>query len=78
MAKKTTAKSISFQEQFTALEKITQNFEAGKYSLEVGVQKFEEGLRLAQNLKQQLEAVENKIQTIKGKYNELAPETDKE
>lgn len=75
---KSSDSSIDFQQQFLALEKITEDFESGKYDLEKGLVKFEEGLQLAQSLKQHLEAVENRIETIKGKYNELTQETNKE
>lgn len=74
MAKKTT--SVDFQKQFAALEKITADFESGQYSLDIGLKKFEEGLALAQQLKVYLEEVENKIDTIKQKYNELTSEDD--
>lgn len=74
MAKKTT--SVDFQKQYAALEKITADFEDGKYSLDVGLKKFEEGLALAQELKTYLEEVENKIESIKHKYNELTSKDD--
>lgn len=77
--KKTTSKSskesVDFQKQFALLEQITDNFEAGKYDLETGLKKFEEGLELAQALKEHLEQVENRIESIKGKY-ELTQEDE--
>lgn len=63
---------INFQDQFTALEKITTDFEAGKYDLETGLKKFEEGLQLANNLKRYLDKVEQRIETIKTKYHDPA------
>ncbi len=66
--------AVDFQKQFVALERITEEFEAGKYSLEVGLKKFEEGLALAQELKDYLATVENKIESIKQNYNELTSE----
>ncbi len=75
MAKKATA---DFQKQYEALEKITDDFEAGKYDLETGLKKFEEGLKLAKDLKAYLEEVEHSIKTIKGKYRELTSETTNE
>lgn len=66
--------AVDFQKQFAALEKITEEFESGKYSLEVGLKKFEEGLALAQELKEYLATVENKIESIKQNYNELTSE----
>lgn len=68
--------SVDFQKQFAALEKITEEFEAGKYSLDVGLKKFEEGLALASELKSYLQDVENRIETIKKKYHELTSEGD--
>lgn len=75
MAKKTT---FDFQKQYDALEKITAGFESGKYNLETGLKKFEEGLELAKQLKAYLEEVEQSIKTIKGKYRELTSETANE
>lgn len=72
MPKKTNA-SIHFQDQFSALEKITTDFEDGKYDLETGLKKFEEGLQLANNLKHYLQQVEQRIETIKTKYHDPAP-----
>ncbi len=73
-----TKKSFDFQKQYDALEKITADFESGKYNLETGLTKFEEGLKLAQELKSYLEEVEHSIKTIKGKYRELTSETAKD
>ena len=62
--------TINFQEQFTALEAITAEFEAGSYDLETGLQKFSEGLLLAKNLQQHLNTVQNSLETIKQQYHE--------
>ena len=75
MAKKAT---FDFQKQYDALEQITSDFEAGKYNLETGLKKFEEGLKIAQELKTYLEEVEHSIKTIKGKYRELTSETERD
>ncbi|MDP3970467.1 MAG: exodeoxyribonuclease VII small subunit [bacterium] len=72
--KKENKKAVDFQKQFNLLETITADFEAGKFDLEKGLEKFEEGLKIAQDLKEHLEEVENKIETIKGKYNDLTQE----
>ncbi len=72
MPKKTTQKStthLNFQDQFTALETIANDFETGKYDLEMGLKKFEEGLQLANNLKRYLQQVEQRVETIKTKYH---------
>ena len=71
-------KAFDFQKQYDALEQITADFEAGSYNLETGLKKFEEGLKLAQELKAYLEEVEHSIKTIKGKYRELTSETAKD
>lgn len=71
MAKKT---GFNFQKRYETLEKITSDFEAGNYGLETGLKKFEEGLKIAQELKTYLEEVEHSIKTIKGKYRELTSE----
>jgi len=71
------AKRFDFNKKFVALEDITQNFSDGKYDVETGLQKFEEGLQLAQELKEYLENVENTIESIKGKYHELTQDTEK-
>lgn len=78
MAKIPTKKLSNFQDQFVALEKITADFESGKYDLETGLKKFEEGLQLAQQLKQYLAAAENKIETIKDKYRDVTTAHDNE
>lgn len=73
MPKKST--TLDFQKQYDALEKITSDFESGKYNLELGLKKFEEGLKLAKELQTYLEEVEHSIKTIKSKYRELTSET---
>ncbi|MFA5995672.1 MAG: exodeoxyribonuclease VII small subunit [Patescibacteria group bacterium] len=72
---KKTKPTINFSEQFVELEKITANFEAGKYDLETGLKKFEDGLQLAKNLQQYLQQVEQRIATIKTKYHEPTSKT---
>ena len=67
-------KEIDFQKEFAKLEKITDAFEAGKYDVEAGLAKFEEGLQIAQALQEHLGGVENRIEEIKNQYHELASE----
>lgn len=64
-----TQKSPSFQQQFEKLEKITEELEGENVDLDVGLKKFEEGLAIAQELKKRLSQVEQKIETIKEKFN---------
>lgn len=76
--RKKSPKTTDFQKQFETLEKITDEFESGNYDLETGLKKFEEGLQIAQALKEHLESVENRIETIKSKYNEFAQDNETE
>ena len=66
--------SVDFQKEFTKLEKISEEFEAGKYNLQTGLKKFEEGLQIAKALKQHLEEIDNTIEVIKGKYDDFTQE----
>ena len=66
------AKKKSFTKQFEELEAITEWFESeDALDLEKGLKEFEEGLKLAQELKEQLSEVENKVEKIKEKFNAL-------
>lgn len=62
-------KTASFAEQFAALEKIVEACESENLSLDDSLKKFEEGLQIAEELKSTLQTVENKIDTLKGKYD---------
>lgn len=62
-------KSFDFAKSYEKLEKITDEFESGKLSLEQGLEKFEEGLVLAAECREYLKQVENKIIDIKKKFN---------
>lgn len=62
-------KQSSFQQQFERLEKITEELEGENVDLDTGLKKFEEGLAIAQELKKRLTDVEQKIETIKEKFN---------
>lgn len=67
MAKKNTA----FSEAFTELEQITEWFEVENVDLDEGLKKFERGLELAQICKQKLSEVENKVKTLKEKFDDV-------
>jgi len=58
-------KGFDFAKSYQKLEEITEQFESGKFSLEDGLKKFEEGLALAAECKEYLKQVENKIIEIK-------------
>jgi exodeoxyribonuclease VII small subunit len=54
----------SFEEQLTALESVVERLERGELSLEESVKLFEEGVKLSDACKKELEAAEGKIQIL--------------
>ncbi len=54
----------SFEDQLTALEAVVDKLEHGDLSLDESVQLFEEGLKLSNACKGELEAAEGKIQVL--------------
>jgi exodeoxyribonuclease VII small subunit len=54
----------SFEEKLTALEKVVERLERGELSLDESVRLFEEGMKLSDACKVELEAVEGKIQVL--------------
>ena len=62
-------KGFDFAKSYQKIEEITEQFESGKFSLEDGLKKFEEGLALVAECKEYLKQVENKIIEIKKKFN---------
>jgi exodeoxyribonuclease VII small subunit len=54
----------SFEEQLTALEKVVERLERGELSLDESVHLFEEGMKLSEACKVQLESAEGKIQVL--------------
>ena len=53
-----------FEDQLTALETVVERLERGELSLEESVRLFEEGVKLSNACKQELEAAEGKIQVL--------------
>ena len=53
-----------FEKQLTALEKVVERLEQGDLSLEESVQLFEEGIKLSDACKKELEVAEGKIQLL--------------
>jgi exodeoxyribonuclease VII small subunit len=53
-----------FEEQLTALESVVERLERGELSLEDSVRLFEEGVKLSDACKKELEAAEGKIQML--------------
>ncbi len=54
----------TFEEQLTALETVVEKLERGDLSLDESVRLFEEGLKLSNACKSELEAAEGKIQVL--------------
>jgi exodeoxyribonuclease VII small subunit len=54
----------SFEEQLTALETVVERLERGELSLEESVRLFEEGVKLSDACKKDLEAAEGRIQVL--------------
>lgn len=67
-------KQPSFAEAFAELEELTQWFETEEVDLDEGLKKFERGLELAQVCKKKLGEVENKVTTLKKKFNTVVDE----
>lgn len=61
-------KNFNFTENYEKLKKITEAFESGKFSLEQELEKFEEGLKIAEDLKKYLASAENRVKEIKSLY----------
>lgn len=66
----------SFASQFAALEKIVQSFEHEKMDIERGIEQFEKGVALAEELKKTLASVENKIVSLKERYRADEPSSE--
>lgn len=54
----------SFEEQLTALEGVVERLERGELSLDESVRLFEEGVKLSEACKKELEAAEGRIQVL--------------
>ena len=53
-----------FEKQLRALESVVERLEHGDLSLEESVQLFEEGIKLSDDCKKELEVAEGKIQLL--------------
>ncbi|MGD0442615.1 MAG: exodeoxyribonuclease VII small subunit [Edaphobacter sp.] len=54
----------NFEDQLKALESVVERLEEGELSLEESVRLFEEGLKLSDACKKELEAAEGRIQML--------------
>jgi exodeoxyribonuclease VII small subunit len=53
-----------FERKLTDLESVVERLEQGELSLEESVRLFEEGMKLSESCKQELEAAEGRIQIL--------------
>lgn len=67
--------TIDFAKAFTELESLTEWFETEQVDLDEGVKKFERGLELAQICKTKLSEVEQKVTTLKAKFDQINQES---
>jgi exodeoxyribonuclease VII small subunit len=58
-----------FAAKLQELEAITTWFESGEVDLNQALAKFERGLGLADELKRELQQVENRVETIKARFD---------
>jgi exodeoxyribonuclease VII small subunit len=63
-----TAKPFQFEAALKELEEITAWFESSDVDLDAGLAKFERGMELSTQLKEHLQAVENRVEKIKAKF----------
>ena len=64
-------KAFDFGKAYKELEDIIEWFETEDVDLDEGLTKFEKGLELAQQCKERLKDVENKVTQIKAKFEDL-------
>ena len=65
-----------FGAKLKELEAITAWFESGEVDLNAALAKFERGMQLADELKQELQQIENRVEAIKAKFDAPAsPDT---
>ena len=62
-------KEFKFEAAMKELEAITQWFEQPDVDLDQSLAKFERGLELSSSLKDYLQAIENKVEKIKARFD---------
>jgi exodeoxyribonuclease VII small subunit len=69
-------KGPDFGAKLAELEAITAWFESDEVDLNAALAKFERGMELAAELKQELQQVENRVEVIKAKFEAAPAPTD--
>lgn len=62
--------NINFSKKMESLEKIAADLENSELDLDQAIDKFEQGARLAEELRQYLLTSKNRIQTLKKKFDQ--------
>lgn len=57
-------KELKFEETLKGLEKIVEELEKGNLSLDVSLKKYEEGVKLAQQLSKRLEQAQKRVEVL--------------
>lgn len=64
----------NFEEKLNRLEQLSSDIKRSDISLEDALKDFEEGIKLAKGLEQELNAIEGKIQILMNEPNPMAKE----
>lgn len=62
--------TVDFSKKFSQLQEIVDYFESDVTDIEESLKKFEEGVKLSNELKEYLNSAKNKVETIKANFNE--------
>lgn len=61
--------NLSYEDSVKKLEKIVEDLESGKLSLDESIKKYEEGITLYNNCSKLLQEYENKVEILSKKQN---------
>jgi len=68
-----TTSPFEFEKALKELENITAWFESTEVDLDQGIAKFERGMELASNLKTHLATIENRVEKIRERFQDVKP-----
>jgi len=74
MDRKTTSPPVPFESSLERLEAIVKELESGQASLERSLELFEEGMKLSEACRGQLDAAEKRIEMLVRRGNEVGAE----
>lgn len=64
-----TKEDKSLKQKITEFEKVISWFDSDDVDIEMAITKYEEGAKLADDIKQQLEKAKNRIEVVKQKFD---------